>query len=50
MGKREVEIAVSSPLKAVPWACSAYPKGEIVAKFLSREKGVGSGPSHSLQL
>lgn len=50
MGKREVEIAVSSHLKAVPWACCAYPTGEMVGKFLSREKGIGNGHSHSLQL
>lgn len=29
---------------------SAYPRGEIMGKFLSREKGIGNGCSYSLQL
>lgn len=50
MGKREVELAISSPLKAIPWACSACPKGEKVGKLQSREKGIGNGCPHSLRL
>lgn len=50
MGKREVGIAVSSPLKAVPWVCSAHPQGERVGKLQTRDKSVGNGCPQSLQL